>query len=92
MAFNINRLLTKSHVFDAYINGADDKLAWVGGFFASTEDNDMLANFAAELNGHDYFWQPNRELNHYAVYGQQLMLFRDIYSSLLRKILIRRKV
>ena len=70
MAFNINRLLTESNVLDAYVTGANSEWAWVGGVFTSTEDNDMLANFTAELNGHDFFWQPNRELNHYAVYGQ----------------------
>ena len=37
----------------------------------------MLANFTAELNGHDFFWQPNRELNHYAVYGQATYALRD---------------
>ena len=56
MAFNINRLLTESNVLDAYITGANEEWAWVGGVFSSTEDNDMLANFTAELNGHDFFW------------------------------------
>ena len=77
MAFNINRLLTESNVLDAYITGANQEWAWVGGIFTSTEDNDMLANFTAELNGHDFFWQPNRELNHYAVYGQATYALRD---------------
>ena len=70
-------LLTESNVLDAYITGANQEWAWVGGIFTSTEDNDMLANFTAELNGHDFFWQPNRELNHYAVYGQATYALRD---------------
>ena len=70
MSFNIDRLVGKSTVLDAYLDGANDKLAWVGGFFYMEEDNDMLANFHFDLGGSDYFWQPERVLTHYAFYGQ----------------------
>ena len=33
MSFEINELSTMSNVLDIYLTGADDKLAWVGGFF-----------------------------------------------------------
>ena len=77
MSFEINELSTMSNVLDIYLTGADDKLAWVGGFFYMQEDNSMLANFHANLNGHEYFWQPERLLTHYALYGQGTYAISD---------------
>ena len=41
------------------------------------ENTDALANFHADLQGTTYFWQPERVLTHYALYGQGTYQLND---------------
>ena len=54
-----------------------DKLAYVVGAFYMNENTDALANFHADLQGTTYFWQPERVLTHYALYGQGTYQLND---------------
>ena len=77
MAFNWNDLDVNSNVLDAYVTGNTDKLAYVVGAFYMNENTDALANFHADLQGTTYFWQPERVLTHYALYGQGTYQLND---------------
>ena len=77
MSFNWNDLDVNSNVLDAYVTGNTDKLAYVVGAFYMNENTDALANFHADLQGTTYFWQPERVLTHYALYGQGTYQLND---------------